>query len=192
MEDTKAGLASTAQRLDLSVPLRTRGPSPPRFISRDALGALALPHSHHGAEVVSTAQGAVFRGQHGLLERPWGWHLPADPRIPDEHATRLEGQDNSQKEGAHCHLDLGPLDDLVCITGPWVGTLGLATGAGLGCDCDDLRGTTSAWRCPGCPARQSGRSASHAADRRRGNNRHGGSAAARERRAGRSARPVAG
>jgi len=68
------------------------------------------------------------------------WHLPAYPRIPDEHASGLEGQEGPQEERAHRHLDLGPLDDLVGIVGPCVGKLGLPTGAGLGLDVDDLRG----------------------------------------------------
>jgi hypothetical protein len=65
------------------------------------------------------------------------WHLPAYPCIHDEPSIGLEGQKDVQEEKAHRHLDLGPLDDLVAIGGPCVGTLGLPTGAGLGLDVDD-------------------------------------------------------
>jgi hypothetical protein len=67
-------------------------------------------------------------------------HLPADPRSHDEHAIGLEGQEGPQAERAHRHRDLGPLDNLVRIVGPGVGTLGLPTGAGLELDVDDTRG----------------------------------------------------
>src|SRR5215813_8055968 len=80
-----------------------------------------------------------------------GVDLPADPRIHDEHCIGLKGHDDPQEETAHRQLDLAQLDDLVCVVESCVGTLSLLTGAGLGIDFDDLRGATSAWRCPGLP-----------------------------------------
>ena len=89
-----------------------------------------MPLGHHGAEVFATARGAVLRDHYGL---------PAYPRGHDEHAIRLEGQEDSQEERAHRHLDDGPLDHLVGIVGPCVGTLGLPTGASLGLGFGDRR-----------------------------------------------------
>jgi hypothetical protein len=96
MEDTKAGPASTAQRLDLSVPLRTRGTSAPHLVGRGSLGGLALRlgptvqrssgrREVRSSEVIRACHrdrgcGTCQRTRASLTSTPAGWRGRRVPR----------------------------------------------------------------------------------------------------------------